>query len=117
MSNTNTNLTTFLDSIGRTVIGKVVAETDTTMTVQNPALVAVQPNPQSNQLQLQILPLFFKEFLANQTNLTNWIYKKASVTMSQDIEFNAQFSNQYEQLFGAPAPAKSGEVVKLFDEE
>ncbi|MEY5134963.1 MAG: hypothetical protein RL709_664 [Pseudomonadota bacterium] len=118
MSNTNNQLATFLDSIGRTIIGEVVNQTPDTLTVKNPALVAVQANPQTNQLQLQILPLFFKEFLANQTEATTWTYKKANITESNPVEFNPQFVLQYGQLFGnVPPPAPAGEVVKLFDEE
>jgi hypothetical protein len=119
MSNTNTNLTVFLDNIGRTIIGKVSNETDEILSVENPALVHIQANPQTSQLQLQILPLFFKEFQEVKSDPTVWNYKKSTITLSEKIVFAAQFSAQYEQLFqslqGSPReePAK---VVKLFDE-
>ena len=45
----------FLDNIGRSIIGTVVSESDTHMNVENPAIVHVLPNQQTNQLQLQIL--------------------------------------------------------------
>ena len=61
MTQTNTKpLTVFLDTIGRTIIGKVASDTTDVITVVNPAVVHVQPNPQTNQLQLQILHLFFR---------------------------------------------------------
>lgn len=118
MSNKN-NPITFLDNIGRTVIGVPVNETDTTISIQNPALVAVQANTQTNQLQLQILPLFFKEFLADQSSSTTWLYKKNNITLSETMEFNPQFITQYQQLFGLKqaAPPAEPKVVKLFDEE
>lgn len=118
MSNKN-NPITFLDNIGRTVIGVPVNETDTTISIQNPALVAVQANTQTNQLQLQILPLFFKEFLADQSSSTTWLYKKNNITLSETMEFNPQFITQYQQLFGLKQVATPAEpkVVKLFDEE
>lgn len=113
----NTQPITFLDTIGRTIVGDVVAETDSTVSVQNPALVAVQANPQTNQLQLQILPLFFKEFLANQSAPTVWTYKKDNITTCEPFEFNPQFVLQYRQLFGVASPKEEPKVVKLFDEE
>ena len=119
---TNNTLTVFLDSIGRTIIGKPVAEDATSLTIENPALVHVQPNVQTNQLQLQILPLFFREFLKDKGQATTWKYNKGSITPSGALEFADQFFAQYEQIFKAaqPAPSKpdgSADIVKLFDEE
>lgn len=117
MSNTTTQPTVFLDAIGRTIIGNIVSETDTTISVKNPALVAVHANPQTNQLQLQILPLFFKEFLANQADSTVWSYQKNLITTADAVDFNPQFVLQYNQLFAPPAPQGEPSVVKLFDDE
>ena len=118
MSNTNNKLVVFLDTIGRTIIGKVASETETVLSIENPALVAVQPNTQTGQIQLQILPLFFREFQADRSDSTVWHYKKANITLADDITFVVQFSAQYDQLF-AVAPASTGEpeVVKLFSDD
>jgi len=119
MSNTNKPLTVFLDNIGRTIIGKVLKQDDATLSVEDPALVHIQANPQTSQLQLQILPLFFKEFQADKNQPTVWNYKKANITTSEEIPFAVQFTAQYEQMFqpAQPAPEKQVSVVKLFDEE
>lgn len=120
MSTTNSKLTVFLDTIGRTIIGKVVNGDDSSpvLSVENPALVHIQPNPATNQLQLQIIPLFFKEFLADKNESTVWLYRKDSITLSKDITFAAQFEAQYTQIFAPQPPLQeSGKVVKLFDEE
>lgn len=112
-------LTVFLDSIGRTIIGKLVDNDpdETILRVENPALVHIQANPQTNQLQLQILPLFFKEFQSNKTDSTVWNYKKANITIAENIEFAPQFFAQYEQIFQPPQPPQGEpKVVKLFDE-
>ena len=61
MSDTNKPLVAILDSIGRTIIGKKSNETDTTLSLENPSIVHVVPNQQTNQLQLQLIPIFFKE--------------------------------------------------------
>ena len=119
MSNTNKDLIVFLDNIGRTIIGKIESQTDETLSVENPALVHIQPNPQTNQIQLQLLPLFFREFQNDKTKPTVWNFKKANTTLSDKIEFSPQFVAQYEQIFSFSQPAsdKAPEVVKLFDEE
>ena len=115
--NTNSNLTVFLDSIGRTIIGTLLEENETILSIENPALVHIQTSVQNGQLQLQLLPLFFKEFQADKTASTVWNYKKSTITAANKIEFHSQFQMQYNQLFSAPpAPVTNPEVVKLFDE-
>ena len=117
MSETNKTLTVFLDNIGRTIIGNLAKEDSETLSIENPALVHVQPNVQSGQLQLQILPLFFKEFQADRNKPTVWNFKKANITTCDEIPFASPFSTQYDQLFQAPVAQKQPEVVKLFDDE
>lgn len=116
---TNKELTVFLDAIGRTIIGKTINQTETTLTIENPALVHIQPNSQTNQLQLQILPLFFKEFQADKSQPTVWHFNKANITLSDSIPFAFQFAAQYDQLFAPPQPAQQSEprVVKLFEDD
>lgn len=109
-------LTVFLDSVGRTIIGKAVSETNDVLAIENPALVHIQANPQTNQLQLQVLPLFFKEFQENKAEPTVWNYKKATITVANDILLAGQFQAQYNQLFQPPQPQGEPKVVKLFDE-
>ena len=119
MSNTNKELTIILDNIGRTIIGKIASQDDAVLSIENPALVHIQANPQNNQLQLQILPLFFKEFQADKNQPTIWNFKKANITTAESIPLAVQFTGQYEQMFQPAAAAPQGEpkVVKLFDEE
>lgn len=121
MNNQNNQLIVFLDNIGRTIIGKPVNETNDTISIQNPALVHVQPNTQTNQLQLQILPLFFREFQADKSQPTVWLFKKNNITQSEDIPFALQFEAQYDQMFRASeqtqAESAEPEVVKLFSED
>ena len=117
MSTNNKPLTVFLDNIGRTIIGKLLSKDDTSFVVENPALVHIQPNSQTNQLQLQLLPLFFKEFQADKSAPTIWNYRTSNITVSEDIAFAPQFAAQYEQLFQVAPPAQPTKVVKLFDDE
>ena len=116
MSNTTKPLTVFLDNIGRTIVGKIEKQTETEISIENPALVHINVNPQTNQLQLQVLPLFFKEFQADRSASTVWNFKKSHITLSDEITFAAQFIATYEQMFVPPQPQASPKVVKLFDE-
>jgi hypothetical protein len=114
----DTNLIAFLDNIGRTLIGTVASETDTVLAVQNPAIVVVQPNSQTNQLQLQLIPVFFKEFLEDKGQPLVWNFNKNQITRSSDLAFASQFVNQYENMWRPFVPPSESEpsVVKLFDE-
>jgi len=114
------NLITFLDAVGRTVLGELVIgdTTNTHLAVKNPAVVAV--SQQQNGLQLQILPLFFKEFLADKNESTIWLYNKDKITQCKDVLFDFKLNAQYQQLFAPVAPVQQPEqpaVIKLFDDE
>lgn len=123
MENKNTKITVFLDSVGRTIIGKLAKEDETSITLASPALLIVQPNPQTNQLQLQMLPLFFREFSKPSENPITWKYNKSSIVVAENLDLADQLVQQYEQMFlNSPAaqtttPTGEAPVVKLFDEE
>ena len=120
-TNSSNNVIVFLDNIGRTILGKKIAETDSQITVENPVLFqAINDPARQNQLQLQLLPLFYREFLADRTAATQWHFNKASITLSEPVPFAFQFLAHYEQIFqNAPIPAPTApvDVVKLFDDE
>jgi len=124
MSNTENKIVVFFDSVGRTILGEKLEDktTNQVLTIKNPAVVHIMPNQQSGQLQLQILPLFFKEFLADKDTGTVWNYNRANITEAVDVTFDFKLEAQYRQIFAAgPAPAPqqpqgSPEVIKLFDD-
>lgn len=124
MSNTENKIAVFFDSVGRTILGeRIDAETnEKVLAVKNPAVVHIMPNQQTGQLQLQILPLFFKEFLAEKDAGTLWKYNRENITEAVDVTFDFKLEAQYRQIFAsgpAPAPQQpqgSPEVIKLFDE-
>lgn len=121
---TENKIVVFFDSVGRTILGERLDDktTDSILAIKNPAVVHIAPNQQTGQLQLQILPLFFKEFLADKNESTVWNYKRANLTEAVDITFDFKLEAQYRQIFlpvAAPAPQQqqgSPEVIKLFDE-
>lgn len=124
MSNTENKIVVFFDSVGRTILGEKLEDktTNEVLTIKNPAVVHIMPNQQTGQLQLQILPLFFKEFLADKDTGTVWNYNRANITEAVDVTFDFKLEAQYRQIFAAgPAPAPqqpqgSPEVIRLFDD-
>ena len=127
----NTTLTTFLDSLGRTIIAEEVTDlsTPTHLAAKNPVIVHIVPVGNSGQMTVQLLPIFFREFLADKTEDTIWSYLRASITESAaPVVFDFKLTAQYQQMFsnsniivppgaGQVAPAQpSPDVVKLFDE-
>ena len=122
MSETKNKIVVFFDSVGRTILGeRVDANTnDKVLSVKNPAVVHIMPNQQTGQLQLQILPLFFREFLADKSEPTVWNYNRSLITEAQDVAFDFKLEAQYQQIFNPSpiiTPKGSGDVVRLFDEE
>jgi hypothetical protein len=125
-----TNITSFVDHIGRVIIGEVVSDTKDTIKVKNPAIIHIGQNPQTGQLQVQTIPYFFREFVdpAKHKDGTVWNFGKDKI-VTGDVTLDERLIEQYEKLFtGAPmqavpqpratgsAPNKA-EVIKLFDDE
>jgi hypothetical protein len=123
MSNTNNtnNLITFIDHIGRTIIGESAGnvDNDASFLVKNPAIIHVQPT-QTGQLNVQTIPLYFREFVGDKSkeNGTTWKYHYANVVFGVDVDNDPRLTDQYSKLFLAPVtpPVTEPSVVKLFDE-
>ena len=117
-------LTTILDVLGRTIIGEKdeTKSNDSILALKNPAIIHIVPDPAANQLRLQILPLFFKDFLADKEANTLWYYRKANITESEEIVYDFKVTAQYQQIFNPspiiiPKPASNdAPVIKLFDD-
>lgn len=129
MSENKNPFVVFFDSVGRTILGERVDSETTkdTLVIKNPAVVHILPNQQTGQLQLQILPLFFKEFLADKNEATYWNYNKKQITECKEVAFDFKLQVQYQQLFtpgqtpvSQPASDAPGgqapDTIKLFDE-
>jgi len=124
----------FVDGIGRTIYGEQVSSDKDAVKVKNPAIINVVPNQQTGQLQVQVLPFFFNEFLKEKDKGdTVWSFNKVSITFGEDVNLDDKLIEQYEKMFNPsliitpsePTIAEPGEalqaaakakVVKLFDE-
>ena len=113
---------TIVDHIGRTVVGVLKKEDTKTITLFNPVIVHVQPDPNSGQLQVQSFPYIFMEFLKDKDK-NNWTFDKSSISVS-DVELDGRIITQYENinnpqppLTHEQGPGEEPEVIKLFDDE
>jgi hypothetical protein len=118
------NLITFIDHIGRTILAEEVSLDKNHLTVKNPAIIHVQPT-QQGQLNVQTIPLYFREFLGpnSQKEGTSWKFNVANIVQGVDIDNDPRLVEQYHRLFSAtpnitiPEPRDPKEkVIKLFDE-
>jgi hypothetical protein len=113
---------TFFDTIGRTILGKQVDSNEQTITVENPAVVQITPNQSNGQLTLQILPIFFREFLADPNAAIQVIYNRSTINEIKNLTLSFRVKAQYEQNFlpqgAAPAQpvAPKADVIKLFED-
>ena len=126
----NKKLVTFLDTVGRTIIGEEVESPkgEGYLGVKNPVIVHIVPNQQTNQMALQLFPLFFKEFQADKNEDTVWSYNRSTIDESDGIILDIKLQSQYANMFSniilpdqnivSPAEAKSqgGKVVKMFED-
>tara|TARA_R100000742_G_C4267866_1_gene86112 strand:+ start:904 stop:1332 length:429 start_codon:yes stop_codon:yes gene_type:complete len=111
---------TIVDHIGRTVVGELKKEDTKTITLFNPVIVHVQPDPQSGQLQVQSFPYIFMEFLKDKDK-NDWTFNKASISTS-NVELDERITQQYANINNPNPPIQQQaqeepEVIQLFDDE
>jgi hypothetical protein len=121
--NNNTKMVVFLDYVGRTILGELLDEKTETISVRNPVILHVVP-AEGGRMSIQLLPLFFREFLADKSGDVDFDYLKNNITKTSvdtlDFRLNAQYTQMFNKnnTFAAPQPEESNSpsVVKLFDE-
>ena len=108
---------TFIDQIGRTILAEHVETSSTQLVVKNPAMINVN-QLQNGQLQVQLFPLFFAEFLAetSRTNGTTWKFNLSQITTTDDTEVDQRLQDQYDRVFGVKTAPAEAPVIKLFDD-
>ena len=113
---------TFIDQIGRTVIGKLVSQDTTTIVINNPVIVFATPNQETGQIQVQSFPYLFMEFIDKDSrDKNNWTFYKSAIAIS-DVTLDSLIVNQYNNINSAAVgtPIQSGvpqgeaEVIRLF---
>jgi len=120
------NYVTIIDSTGRNILGVLTYEDPNTLGLTNPVMITVQP--QNNQFQVQLIPLFLSEFIAYDDNTKRnftYLFNKSNIAIGKDFSIDARIITQYQKVIetantakSAPAPDTAGkpEVIKLFEE-
>jgi hypothetical protein len=126
-TNTNTNLTVILDTIGRTVLGEKVDSVKGSVSLKNPVILHIVPADSQGKMSVQLLPLFFREFLGDKSGDVVFTYDSTRVTSTDIDALDFRLQAQYSQMFNpnnnyVSSPDQSStqgndSVVKLFDEE
>jgi hypothetical protein len=125
MSNTTPTLTVILDSVGRTILGETVTSTDTTkVSLKNPVVLHVIPADNQGKMSVQLLPIFFREFLGDKNGDVTVTYDVNRVITTDIDALDFRLQAQYAQMFNkansfvtpAGAPQNNPSVINLFDE-
>lgn len=110
-----------VDHVGHTILGELASEDSNSLKLKNPVIIAAQPT-QSGQLQVQLVPLIFREFLNEATRgSVTFTYNKNRIVLV-DAEVDEKLAEQYKRMTDPSAviaqatEGKDQEVVKLFDE-
>ena len=94
------DIVVFVDQLGRTVVAEEVSSDKALLEVKNPSVVHVQPNQQTGQISVQLIPYFFKEFAKGEnTDKATWLFLKSNVTMSKGLELDGRLVDQYNNMF------------------
>lgn len=130
--NQSQKLILFLDPVGRNILGEEVSSTDESsknqLLIKNPVILHVADSG-GGKMSVQLLPLFFREFLADKTSDVVFYYQKNKITTTDINVFDFRLQAQYNQIFSKqsvfvnsqetteqpPQQASSG-VINLFDE-
>ena len=133
MSTQTPKLAIFLDAVGRTILGTVseADSSETHLAVTNPVVLHVVPQDQTGKMAVQLLPIFFKEFLAAKEEGVTFKYNRSSISESNISTIDFRLNAQYTQMFNPqntfitsdqnPANStnqaqKNDSVINLFDE-
>lgn len=120
------NLVVFLDPVGRTIFAEKMPDRtpgSAEFIVKNPVVVHLSPKP-DGQMALQLLPLFFREFLADKNGDVTFTYNKNTIAIADPMKFDEKLHTNYHNMFSnieiveaMPELPKGDKVVDLFDEK
>ena len=115
----NQNIKVFIDHVGSTIVGEILSSDEKVLKVKNPAILAAAPN-NNGQLTVQLLPVFFKEFVKTNKREDGVVSSYPSQRVVHlDVELDDRLEEQYINMFKPAQKSENKEtpVIKLFDEE
>ena len=116
MTTNNNELTVFLDTIGRTILGTLAptdkfGEENNKIGVINPAILNIMPT-EDGKMQVQIIPIMFKELQGDRDQEIVWYYEPDNITMNGGFALDFKIASQYNAIFaGVQAGANPGPVT------
>jgi len=124
---TSKKLIVILDPVGRTILGEESSSTKTQVSIKNPVILHIVPADNQGKMSVQLLPLFFKEFLADKSADVVFSYDTARITKTDIDALDFRLQAQYSQMFNPnnqfvtgeaeqqPAQSEDPSVINLFD--
>lgn len=121
---TTNKLKVILDPVGRTILGEPTESSDSTKTsIKNPVILHVIPADNQGKMSVQLLPIFFREFLADKSGDVVITYDTSRITETDIDALDFRLQAQYGQMFNKAntfvspsSPEQNQAVVNLFDE-
>jgi hypothetical protein len=130
----NSQLIVILDAIGRTILGEKVCCGNSCgeeiLKLKNPVVLHIVPADNQGKMSVQLLPLFFREFLADKTGDVVFNFEKSKIVTTDIDALDFRLQGQYAQMFNpqnvfvnggtqpppSPNDGQPPTVVSLFDE-
>jgi hypothetical protein len=112
------NIQIFIDHVGHTIVGEIVSSDKQTTSVKNPAVLIAAPN-NNGQLSVQLVPVFFKEFITLENRDNGSVFKYPSdKIVSSEIKLEARLVEQYVNMFqvAKKQEPKEAPTIRLFDD-
>jgi hypothetical protein len=111
--------TVIVNQVGQTITGRLVSETDTTITLHNPVILFVEME-QNGAYKFQPVPLLLFEFInPSDREQNNWTYHKSSIAIS-DVVLDPRMADLVDKI-NAPrvqaepqaVPSSSPKIVSI----
>jgi hypothetical protein len=119
MEEKNQNIQVFIDHVGHTIVGDVLGSKDDKLKVKNPAILIASPN-NSGQLTVQLVPVFFKEFLKLSVRDEGSVFSyDTGKIVTSEVQLDERLLEQYINMFKPAEKVKGSDeapTIKLFDE-
>lgn len=112
------NIKVFIDHVGHTIVGEVISS-DKSLEVKNPAVLIAAPNA-NGQLTVQLVPVFFKEFIKASKREDGVVFSyPIDKIVQSEAELDERLTEQYINMFRPAQKSENKEtpVIKLFDDE
>ena len=128
MSENKTNLTVIVDNVGRTIVGELKSlDSNKNLILQNAAVLYVASDEENKgRITVQMVPLFFREFLANKESSVLAHYNNGNYVLLDIEDYDGRMLQQYQQTFSKPVAATSPQqteskadepkIVNLFED-